>query len=585
MQKGRATRASMNMGSTTGFTGIVTNNAYNSRLQPILLSAGVSGQNPVFSLCFDFHLGSAITAPAPCSFSKSTLGDNGSVYQIVNNRNSTRNQSFNYDSLNRIANGQSNGTQWGEAFTIDAWGNLTAIGSYNGKPHESLSTTANGNNQLVGFGYDAAGNMTSNGSASYFYDAENRLIAAGGYSYIYDGDGQRVEKCTEGTIPGTCATGATGTLYWRGTSSDPLSETDLSGIAQNTYIFFNGQRIARRDSGGAIHYYFSDQLGSHAVVENATATTCEQDIDYFPYGGQQTDYCSGGGVAQNYKFSGKERASASESSLDYFGARHYASSLGRFMVPDPAGMSVADASNPQSWNLYAYVLNNPLSLIDPDGLDCAYLNDDGDGLDKGGLDHNSNPDECREHGGQWLNGTIEDGTVGANADTGQVWGTNSAGFTVTNDPAYSVTVNGDSPTADIHSISILECTSTFAWSFARQANIQGDTFAGQVGQNVLGNTFSGMYDFYRAATSPTGTIAAFRSLVVNGLRQGLPGGGPLSQGLSGMAQDKVLRLALQNLGKEKLGGATVKAAAGTVGDIKIGVDLLAFMYSGYQCVK
>ncbi len=147
--------ASMNMGSTTGFTGIVTNNVYNNRLQPVLLSAGVSGQNPVFSLCFDFHLG--VTAPAPCSFSKSTLGDNGSVYQIVNNRNSTRNQSFNYDSLNRIANGQTSGTQWGESFTIDAWGNMTAIGSYNGKPHESLNTTANANNQLVGFGYDAAG--------------------------------------------------------------------------------------------------------------------------------------------------------------------------------------------------------------------------------------------------------------------------------------------------------------------------------------------------------------------------------------------------------------------------------------------
>ncbi len=137
--------------------------------------------------------------------------------------------------------------------------------------------SAGTNNQLSGFNYDAAGNMTSNNPASYVYDAENRLIATGGYSYIYDGDGQRVEKCTEGTTPGTCASGATGTLYWRGNSSDSLSETDLVGNVQNTYVFFNGQRVARRDSAGAVHYYFSDHLGSHGVVENATASWEEAD--------------------------------------------------------------------------------------------------------------------------------------------------------------------------------------------------------------------------------------------------------------------------------------------------------------------
>ena len=110
-----------------------------------------------------------------------------------------------------------------------------------------------------------------------------------GYSYLYDGDGQRVEKCTEGTTPGTCATGATGTLYWRGNAeSDALKETDLAGNVQNNYIFFDGQRVARSDSAGAVHYYFSDHLGSHGVVENATASVCEQDIDYYPYGGWRT---------------------------------------------------------------------------------------------------------------------------------------------------------------------------------------------------------------------------------------------------------------------------------------------------------
>ena len=249
------------------------------------------------------------------------------MYTVVNNRDNTRTQSLTYDTLNRILSAESSGTQWGETFTIDAWSNLTNESGISGKTsHEGLNTSVGINNRLSGFGYDAAGNTISNGSATYVYDAENRLIATAGTSYIYDGEGERVEKCTEGTTPGTCSSGATGTLYWRGTGSETLAETDLAGNEQEEYLFFNGQRIARRDVNSlgatvAVHYYFSDHLGSHGVVENATGTACEQDIDYYPYGGQQNDYCSGSGVSQNYKFTGKERDS--ESGLDMFGARYY----------------------------------------------------------------------------------------------------------------------------------------------------------------------------------------------------------------------------------------------------------------------
>jgi len=56
-----------------------------------------------------------------------------------------------------------------------------------------------------------------------------------------------------------------------------------------------------------------------------------------------------------------------ESGLDYFGARYYGSNLGRFTSPDPLFAS-GRATSPQTWNRYAYVLNNPLRLIDPNGL-------------------------------------------------------------------------------------------------------------------------------------------------------------------------------------------------------------------------
>jgi RHS repeat-associated protein len=79
---------------------------------------------------------------------------------------------------------------------------------------------------------------------------------------------------------------------------------------------------------------------------------------------------------------GKERDT--ESGNDYFGARYYASSMGRFMSPDwsdsPSAVPYAHLENPQSLNLYSYVLNNPLRGTDADGHECTV-----DGENHGGV--------------------------------------------------------------------------------------------------------------------------------------------------------------------------------------------------------
>jgi len=72
---------------------------------------------------------------------------------------------------------------------------------------------------------------------------------------------------------------------------------------------------------------------------------------------------------------------------------------GRWLSPDRAGLAAVDPTNPQSWNRYAYVLNNPLSLIDPHGSDCTYYNDDETGIES--TDTNSNEGECLNNGGSW----------------------------------------------------------------------------------------------------------------------------------------------------------------------------------------
>jgi RHS repeat-associated protein len=60
-----------------------------------------------------------------------------------------------------------------------------------------------------------------------------------------------------------------------------------------------------------------------------------------------------------------------------FPSRELGAVSGRWPSPDPAGLAAVNPANPQSWNRYAYVQNDPLRLTDPRGLDCIYYNGDG----------------------------------------------------------------------------------------------------------------------------------------------------------------------------------------------------------------
>jgi RHS repeat-associated protein len=362
-----------------GFAGISTTNFYNARLQPCRLSATTSsvptsctnGSNiaSVMDFRYDFHSGS---------------GDNGNVFQIVNNRDGNRTQNFLYDSLNRIQQAYTNGPNWGETFGplvtnpgtppsspgIDAWANLTNRSGVTGKTYyEGLNCPANINNQLTtcSLSYDAAGNVTSDGSLGYTYDSENRMtkfVTSINDIYTYDGDGQRVKKTTSSV-----------TLYWYA-AANVLDETSGTGTLFSEYIYFDGKRIARRDADNSVKYYFSDNLGSASVVTNSQgAMPPLAESDYYPYGGE---IVITSGDSNHYKFTGKERDS--ESGLDNFGARYFTSSLGRFMTPDwserPTAVPYAVFGDPQSLNLYTYVRNDPVSRADADGH-CVNIADPG----------------------------------------------------------------------------------------------------------------------------------------------------------------------------------------------------------------
>jgi len=109
-----------------------------------------------------------------------------------------------------------------------------------------------------------------------------------------------------------------------------------------------------------VSYYFSDHLKTASVITDS-AGTIKADSDYYPWGGELQFVNND---SNHYKFTGKERDL--ETGLDYFGARYYGNWLGRFITPDPL-LGSGQPPNPQSWNRYTYVLNNPLRHIDPDG--------------------------------------------------------------------------------------------------------------------------------------------------------------------------------------------------------------------------
>ena len=212
-------------------------------------------------------------------------------------------------------------------------------------------------NHVTGYSYDAAGNMTSIPSvASYTYNAEGQLVSTAGVTYTYDGEGRRVQK-------------SSGKLYWYGTGSTPLDESDASGNITNEYVFFGGARIARRDSSGNVNYYFADRLGTARVVTNSSGSVLD-DSDFYPFGGERVISSSSGNT---YKFESKERDA--ESGNDDFGARFYASRYGRFLSVDwsavPAPVPYANLTNPQTLNLFSFVADNPETFADLDGHQLA----------------------------------------------------------------------------------------------------------------------------------------------------------------------------------------------------------------------
>jgi RHS repeat-associated protein len=340
------------------------------------------------------------TYSSRCWLNSLQVGSGGSAYSIsigyagngdVTSANASVNGNWNYayDGFNRLCasnqGGQTSVTctsanntgQQAYTYGYDRFGNRWSQALTGGSGLQ-MPLSFNGNNQISssGYRYDAAGNLVMDGLNCYTYDAENRLSSvapispplsgicgADTMSYLYDAEGRRVARLQSGAVV---------KQYYYDAAGHMITEANSSGTWLRAEIYAGNRHVATWN-GGATYFNHADWLGTERARTYGSGPQAGQiceTITSLPFGDGQSIQPQNGGCAPTPAFfTGKERDS--ESGNDYFGARYYGSTIGRFMTPDSP--SYSNHKNPQTWNLYAYSLNNPVTFRDADGhkIDCA----------------------------------------------------------------------------------------------------------------------------------------------------------------------------------------------------------------------
>jgi RHS repeat-associated protein len=311
--------------------------------------------------------------------------------QLANSFDSALNQnsSYGYDEFNRLTSRTVNsGTIQNLTWIYDRWGNRTQQTASPSGPQPSYSFNTS-TNQITGLNYDAAGNLTNDGTPhSYTYDAEGNITAVDGgqtAQYVYDALNHRVRTVVGGN--------ATEFLY--NAAGQRASIWDGSTHAQKQGQYYWGGKPVAYYSGGSTHFQHQDWVGTERMRTGYNASV-EGSFTSLPFGDAQTTVAGTDG--DSYHFATLDHDP--EDNTDHAQFRQYSNTQGRWLSPDPYAGSY-DVSNPQSFNRYAYVLNNPLALVDRLGLDeCSGAPWDG-GFEGGvgGSDPFCPPDEGGGHGG------------------------------------------------------------------------------------------------------------------------------------------------------------------------------------------
>jgi RHS repeat-associated protein len=329
---------------------------------------------------------------------------------------------YGYDDVVRIASANC-GTAANQTFSYDPFGNIDKSGS----PYQFLPNYSSSTNHITTVGgvtatYDSNGNVTNDGVHTYTWDADGNSITLDGTGLTFDAFDRAVEKNVSGTF--------TEIMYAPTGAKLAL----MSGqTLQKAFISLPGKASAVYTGSGLDHYRHSDWLGSVRLT-SSTSRSVLSTAAYAPLG---ETYAQSG--TADVSFTGQNQDTVGG---DYdFMYREY-STQGRWPSPDPAGLAAVNPMAPQSWNRYAYVLNNPLGFTDPLGLDCK--RSDGTTAYFGESEEGSSVAACEAAGGTWINGSS------CITSTGAVGICTVTNGTTANDPGkppcqYDVQGCGDTP--------------------------------------------------------------------------------------------------------------------------------------------
>jgi len=146
-------------------------------------------------------------------------------------------------------------------------------------------------------------------------------------------------------------------------NEDVVLEYDGSNVLQASYT--HGQGIDEpliMERGGNSLFYHTDGLGSIVdLTDNLGAV-----VQSYVYDSFGNIVLQNGSLTNPFTYTGREFDS--ESGLYYYRARYYDASIGRFLQEDPTGLV-------GGINLYDYVFQNPINLVDPSGLDSYIATD------------------------------------------------------------------------------------------------------------------------------------------------------------------------------------------------------------------
>jgi RHS repeat-associated protein len=288
-----------------------------------------------------------------------------------------------YDGLNRLVTSTLNGTpNLSLSYDAQGIGNIATksdVGTYSYAAacgtivHPHAVTTAGSNSYC----YDANGNMvTRNGSSIswYSYNLPNQINQGSNYSQFSYGAGRnRYQHVSHEAAGGSLPAGTETTIYVSGMFEQV---TKPSGVVEfKHYIVAGGMpigiRTLRTNGVNDMRYLHRDHLGSVDTITNETGAIVEQ-LSYDAFGKRRsgatwsgtpspTDWTNIAAITHR-GFTNHEQLD--DVGLVHMNGRVYDPTIGRFISADP---SIQAPYMSQSLNRYSYVLNNPLSMMDPTG--------------------------------------------------------------------------------------------------------------------------------------------------------------------------------------------------------------------------